>query len=203
MFYKRQHEDLEFSEKTFTTKPLIKRKPQFISRNRAKIFMYHLWKKGLKKCSYSTLEFEFIDCFGTNEPRTLTRYIGRPEQTLRSNSSTMQRINYNSGKVASFSYLNRKTLPKKRGLLENLGYITPQEDDTYKLNHELFTYYLKQLLLNANPLPEKESSEQSKPETCACLNTSTTPQNVENDSIETLTKTEKEEVIDNTHKSVE
>jgi hypothetical protein len=181
-------------ERTFTNKPQIRRKQYLVSKTRAKKFMFWLWQKGLKKCSYSTLEFEFIQFFGTNESRTLTRYIGQQKQIIRSNNSTMQRINYNSGKVANFSYLNKRTIHKKRGLLDILGYITPQEDGTFKLNHERFSYYLKQLLLNANPQPESESGV-SIPEMCVCSNAKGIHQNVEQ-----VTNVEmRERVIDTAH----
>jgi hypothetical protein len=73
---------------TFTTQPKTRKhltRGAFISGTRAAQFMQHLWDAGLKKsCSYETLKWEFVNCFGTNDTRTVERYIGRPEQTIRS-----------------------------------------------------------------------------------------------------------------------
>lgn len=137
--------------------------------------MYHLWELGLKDCSYETLEFEFIQFFGTNEPRTLKRYLGIPEQVVRYAGSTkIIRMNRMSGKIAQFEYLNEKRIPAKKGLLENLGYITRYKkgnETRFRINHETMPYYTQQTTLNEtqnaeNNQESKESQETSKLDLC-------------------------------------
>lgn len=174
---------------TFTTEPKTRRhltRGAFISGNRAAEFMQHLWEVGLKKlCRYEVLEFEFIQFFGTNDKRTIERYIGRPEQTIRSKGSSTVRINRTSGKVALFDYSNNRKICRKQGLLENLGYITLKQEErsieqgTYRLtqktglwiavlHHERMSYYTEQTTLEtANLVPEvKEESDSSIDEMC-------------------------------------
>jgi hypothetical protein len=174
---------------TFTTQPKTRKhltRGAFISGTRAAQFMQHLWDAGLKKsCSYETLKWEFVNCFGTNDTRTVERYIGRPEQTIRSKGSSTVRVNRTSGKIALFDYSNNRKTCRKQGLLENLGYITLKQEErtieqgTYKLtkktelwiavlHHERMSYYSEQAILEtANPLQQSEEGlEFSKDEMC-------------------------------------
>jgi hypothetical protein len=98
-----------------------------------------LWSKGLKECSYETLEYEFIQCFGTNEPHVLTKYLGKPKKTMHYGGSNIVRLNRESGKVAHFEYQNMRTTQYKKGLLEILGFAT-QERGRFILHHERFPY---------------------------------------------------------------
>jgi len=139
--------------------------------------MEHLWELKLKDCSYETLEFEFIQCFGTNEPRTIKRYLGIPEQVVKSQGSTrMLRMNRMSGKVAVFEYYHKRKIPAKKGLMEILGYITRynQGNETrFRINHEIMPYYTQQTTLNehqqtANNQESKEEREASKEDLRVC-----------------------------------
>jgi hypothetical protein len=128
--------------RSFTTEPKRgKRKPNktSVSLERAKLFMEHLWSKGLKECSYETLEFEFIQCFGTNEPHVLVKYLGKPARTVHHGGSSVVRVNRVNGKVAHFEYQNVKRVQPKRGLLEVLGFVF-KNGERYVLRHELFSY---------------------------------------------------------------
>jgi len=139
------------SRTTFTNKPKSgRRKPNktSVSLERAKLFMEHLWSKGLKECSYGTLEFEFIQCFGTNEPRVLARYLGQPKRTIHSGGSSVVRLNRINGKVAHFEYQNMRTTQCKRGLLEILGFVTQEERGRFTLHHERFPYYSWQVSID-------------------------------------------------------
>jgi hypothetical protein len=132
--------------KSFTTEPKKgRRKPNktSVSLERAKLFMEHLYSKGLRECSYETLEYEFIQCFGTNEPHVLVKYLGKPARTLHHGGSSVVRVNKVNGKVAIFEYQNVKSVQAKRGLLEVLGFIN-KKGERYVLHHELFPYYAKQ-----------------------------------------------------------
>ena len=154
------------SLKAFTTEPKTRRhtKTLSISIERCYTFMEHLWELNLKDCSYQTLEFEFIQCFGTNEPRTIKRYLGIPEQVVKSQGSTkMIRMNRQSGKVAVFEYYNEKRIPAKKGLMEILGLITryKQGNETrFKINHETMPYYTHQTTLNEHH--QAENNQESK-----------------------------------------
>jgi hypothetical protein len=132
------------------------------------MFMEHLWELKLKDCSYETLEYEFIQRFGTNEPRTIKRYLGTPEQLVKSQGSTkMMRMNRQSGKVAVFEYYNEKRIPAKKGLMEILGFITryKQGNETrFRINHETMPYYTQQTTINEHQKTEnnQESKEESQ-----------------------------------------
>jgi hypothetical protein len=174
---------------TFTTAPKTRRRltrGAFISGTRAAEFMQHLWDTGLKKsCSYETLKWEYVNYFGTNDARTVERYIGRPEQTIRSRGSSCVRTNRMSGKVAFFDYSNSRKMCRKPGLLESLGYITLKPEEriaepgSYKLtqktgnwiavlHHVRMSYYTEQTVFEpVNSLQEsEEGSEFSKDEMC-------------------------------------
>lgn len=112
---------------TFSTKSkkLPLRRGRFISGKRCRVFMRHLWDKNLRgKASYSTLVLEFQTFFETNDTRTIQKYLGRPEQTVRYSAISVVRMNRSSGKLANFEYHNKRQLDRKRGLLEILGYVT-------------------------------------------------------------------------------
>jgi hypothetical protein len=140
------------SEKpSFTTEPKSgMRKPNktSVTLERAKLFMEHLWSKGLRECSYSTLEYEFIQCFGTNEPRVLERYLGRPKSVEHHPGSTIVRLNRQSGNIAKFDYMNTRRIQPKKGLLEILGFVSQEEGGRFILHHELFPYYSRQVSID-------------------------------------------------------
>jgi len=170
--------------KTFTTEPKFRRflkRGAFISLNRALEFMKHLWDLRLKDVSYDTLEFEFINYFGSNDKRTVERYLGRVERIdVSTGLSKVVRMNRQSGKIAQFEYLNERRLPAKKGLLEILGYITRYKEGKetrFRINHEAMPYYTVQTTLKehepqeaANNLQEleRESSEASKEDLRVC-----------------------------------
>lgn len=126
---------------SFTTKPKIRRRVRHsISGSRARDFMEHLWRKGLKKCSYPTLKFEFILFFETNDRRVYERHIGCPREIVRYAGATVVRQNRTSGKSTQFMYSNQRTKKAKLGLMEVLGYITLDKNTakvtfTMKLSH--------------------------------------------------------------------
>jgi len=174
-----------FTLKSFTTEPKFRRflkRGAFISLNRAIEFMKHLWDLKLKNVSYETLEFEFIQFFGSNDKRTVERYLGRPERIHRDMGlSKVVRLNRQSGKTAQFEYFNERRLPAKKGLLEILGYITryKQGNETrFRINHEVMEYYTVQTTLTEQEPQEtetayslqelKESSEVSKEDLRVC-----------------------------------
>ena len=153
----------KFTLKNFTTKPKFRRflkRGAFISLNRAQEFMAHLWKVGLKKCSYETLEWEFIQFFGSNDKRTIERYIGRPEKTeTHIGLNKIVRMNRVSGKVAQFEYMNERRISAKKGLLEILGYISKDKEGKetrYIIHHELMPYYTVQTTLQKHEPQECE-----------------------------------------------
>jgi len=103
-------------EKSFTTNDKGYRKHSvFISGRRCNQFMLHLEERGIKDvASYKTLRYEFIQCFQSNDFRTITKYLGHPQfRTI-------------------VSHRRRRAFPvlvkKKTGLLESLGYITQIEN---------------------------------------------------------------------------
>ena len=142
-------------------------------------FMLHLFQIKLFKCGWATLEYEFINFFCSNDSRTVTRYIGRPRETIRSSGSSMVRINRASGRVAPFEYMNTRRISRKMGLMERLGYITlkPEELNVEQgaiklsrktenwiviIHHERMSYFTKQVPLEvANPLQEMKESNNS------------------------------------------
>jgi hypothetical protein len=148
--------------KSFTNEPKSRRRGSFISGDRCLSFMNHLWEVHLKKCSYETLEFEFINFFQTNEDRVIAKYIGRPKKTVRSTGMTSTlRLNRDTGKMAQFQYFNTGTVPAKKGLMERLGYIFLDKEDV-TIHHERMSYYTEQTSLeSANPLPETDESSKS------------------------------------------
>jgi len=190
------------TQKTFTTEPKIpKKRGNWRSIENGKAFMYELFRKNLRKCSYHTLVFEFVNFFGTNDTRTVERYLGRPEQVERHKGSTkVVRMNRMSGKVAVFDYFNERRLSAKKGLLDIQGWITKLKDGTVVINHEVMSYYTKQMKLKvAIPLQEDERSEASKDKMCVSglLRGEDELEVSKRDGIEAETK--KKEVIDSLH----
>jgi len=123
--------------------------------------MEHLWSKGLKECCYETLEFEFIQCFGTNEQRVLEKYLGKPKRTIRYGGSSVVRLNRTSGTVAHFEYQNMRKVQPTKGLLEILGFVS-KNCERYALHHELFPYSKAQasiLNLCVRPIEAEESKQ--------------------------------------------
>jgi len=170
----------------FTTEPKRgRRKPNktSVSLERAKLFMEHLWSKGLKECSYETLEFEFIQCFGTNEQRVIEKYIGRPARTIHYGSTSVYRVNKVNGKVAVFEYQNVRKVQSKRGLLEAWGFVS-KNGERYVLHHELFRYGWEQKSIDNLCVSPIEAGE-SEGHTLV---------------VEGEREKEEEEVIDYTHK---
>lgn len=145
----------------FTTEPKTrKRVKQFPSGTNCKAFLRYLWDRGLRKtCSYTTLKFEFIQFFKTNDTRTVTRYIGRPPQKKETSGiAEIHRQNLGSCNVALFRYRNTLRLMRKIGLMETLGLITFFEKPMYKqkewrvyLHHETQPYFTEQQQLPPTP----------------------------------------------------
>ncbi|MGB9756822.1 MAG: hypothetical protein ACPLVJ_03470, partial [Candidatus Bathyarchaeales archaeon] len=153
-----------FTLKSFTTEPKFRRflkRGAFISFNRALMFMQHLWELKLKNVSYEVLEFEFIQFFGSNDKRTVERYLGRPEKTeTNTGLSKVIRMNRQSGKIAQFEYMNERRIPAKKGLLETLGYISRVKigkETRFIIHHEAMPYYTIQTRLE-NEIQETATS---------------------------------------------
>lgn len=133
-------ETKEIIERPFSTSPKIRRhKKHCISLTRLKRFMHHLFKQHLTECSYDTLQYEFIQHFGTNEPRVIARYIGKAEKIVRYPGADVVRIKDQST-VAQFHYTNTRRVKAEKGLIEILGYATQEVKGRYTLHHELFSY---------------------------------------------------------------
>jgi len=80
------------------------------------------------------------------------KYIGRPEQIVRSSGSTLVRLNRNSGNVAQFDYHNRRKVEARRGLGQLLGYMSMDENGKVTLHHERLPYHTEQTtLLDPHP----------------------------------------------------
>jgi len=170
---------------SFTTRPKTRRhKKHTVSLDRARRFMFHLWCKGLKECSYETLEYEFVQCFGTNEPRVLARYLGKPKRKVYYSGSSVVRINRLNGKIAHFEYQNERTIQHKKGLLEILGYISQEEKGRYRLHHEMFGYSYQQVSIDKMCVCPIEATESKQ-------------QHALREGMDRVEK--KEEVIDHTH----
>jgi hypothetical protein len=156
------------SEKqSFTTEAKSgRRKPNktSVTLERAKLFMEHLWSKGLKECSYETLEYEFIQCYGTNEHEVLEKYLGKPKRTIHYGGCSVVRLNKVNGKVAHFEYQNTRTIQHKKGLLEILGFVTQEEGGRFILNHSCFPYCKKQISIDNFSLGPIEAGERKATE---------------------------------------
>ena len=205
--------------KAFTTEAKIpKKRGNWRSIENAKAFMYWMFTRNLQKCRYETLVWSFVNFFGTNDKRTVERYLGRPEQTIHSSGTTsMVRLNRTSGKTAQFQYFNTKRIPGKKGLLDILNWITKlkDKDNTVLIHHEVMDYYTKQITLQEPEIFYKndESLEASKDNVCVSSLyekedrgilqgkefEKTVLEVVSTPNIETKEKKKEEEVIDSTH----
>lgn len=138
--------------RAFTTSPKTRRHVASgcISRDRAMAFMEYLFEHGFRgKLSYEALRLQFVLFFGTNDDRTVERYIGRPERVERyGGDAKVVRMNRISGKIAHFQYFNERKVPAKSGLMEILGYISILKDGTVILHHEGMPYYTSQASLD-------------------------------------------------------
>lgn len=165
--------------RSFSTSPAIRRHvSKFPSYYRLTAFMQQLWEKGLKKsCSYGTLVFEWTQFTGTNDRRTVERYLGKPKHAVRSHGrSTVTRLNRTSGKVAQFEYMNTRYVPEKKGLAQKFGFITfmkvkpnhyPNEDGRLCfLHHEALPYFTEQVTLSS--IQEAEGVVASKDDLRVC-----------------------------------
>jgi len=167
----------EFPEKpqreltNFTTEPKTRRhtRGSFISGDRAADFMQYLWERKLRiNCSWQVLRYEFIQRFQTNDPRIIDKYLGHPQEIVRSSGQSVVRQNRNTGTVAHFMYSNERKVNVKKGLLEELGYVT-KEGNRFILHHESFGYFTEQIPLELPiPLPEvnEEQPKQSNDNLC-------------------------------------
>lgn len=138
--------------RAFTTSPKIRRHGASgcISRDRAMAFMEYLFEHGFRgKLSYDALRLQFVLFFGTNDGRTVERYIGRPERVQRyGGDAKVVRMNRISGKIAHFQYFSERKIQAKKGLMEILGYISVLKDGTVVLHHEGMPYYTSQASLD-------------------------------------------------------
>jgi hypothetical protein len=146
----------------FTTAPKFRRRGHSASGYRCMSFMSHLWEVHLRKCSYETLEFEFVNFFQTNDDRTVHKYLGRPADTVRSSGQTStMRLNRDTGKMAQFRYFNTRTVTAKKGLMQILGYIS-FDKEAVTIHHERMSYFSEQACLeSAILLPEFSESPES------------------------------------------
>jgi hypothetical protein len=112
-------------------------------------FMEYLFEEGFRdRMSYKALKTQFILFFGTNDKRTVERYIGRPGGVKCYGGSTrIFRMNRLSGKIAQFDYFNERRVPAKKGLMEYLGFISIMEDGIVVLHHEGLPYFTRQVSL--------------------------------------------------------
>lgn len=142
---------MRLHDKTFSTEPKFRRhvRPGCISRDRAMAFMEFLFENGFRgKISYEALRLQFILFFGTNDSRTVERYIGRSERVERYGGDVkVVRMNRMSGKVAHFQYFNERRLSSRKGLMEILGYISILKEGSVILHHEGMPYYTCQTSL--------------------------------------------------------
>ncbi|MCJ7481794.1 MAG: hypothetical protein MUO31_02390 [Thermodesulfovibrionales bacterium] len=134
--------------------------------------MKFLWDlpRPLWKASYETLKFEWVDCWGSNEPRFVVRYLGRPA-TINRSSWTSRRASSNTGNVAQFLHADDRPVTAKTGLMQIRGYITfDKQTKMFNIHHELMPYYTEQTCLKlANPQPEvNEESQSSILDACVC-----------------------------------
>jgi len=141
------------SYKSFTTEPKTRRHGQFTSGVRCRQFMWHMWEKKLRKIvSPTTLKLEFTLCFGTNDVRTVRKYIGRPKMVIRKGGKSMVRMNRQTGTTSQFMYGYTQRVTKINGLMEVLGYLSWDETrHVYRLNHELLPYFTEQVELEVPP----------------------------------------------------
>ena len=158
--------------KVFTTEPKIRRHlaDSMPTRKRAAYIMELLFQNDfIKEVPYETIYCfitEKADFIGLDE-RTITRYIGRPRQTLSQNENprTSLRITYRkTGTTIAKDYSAVKTLPQKLGVCQKLRYMQFDYRNGLPfliLNHRNvpLPYHLKQALLDSEKSEELECSK--------------------------------------------
>jgi len=162
--------------KVFTTEPKIRRhlSESMPTRKRAVYIMELLFQNDfIKEAPYETI-YCFIakkaDFIGLDE-RTITRYIGRPRQTLSQseNPRTSLRITYpKTGTTIAKEYSAVKTLPQKLGVCQKLGYMQFEYRNGLAflvLNHRNvpLPYHMKEALIDSE---KSEALERSKEDLC-------------------------------------
>lgn len=196
------------NQTTFTTAPKTRRHIKHsISGKRATAFMEHLWRIGFNRCKYKALKIQFIQFFGTNDQRVITKYLGRPETKETHHGNQILRLNLTQGKHALFSYSNTRKLEAKIGLMETLGFITLNKKNGWaRIHHELMSYYSKQLSLESfpprSPLQETSESMSSIQDYCVRhIEAGESERQLPVLGVEVdKRKKEEEEVIEHTHK---
>lgn len=162
--------------KAFTTEPKIRRHLADLmpTRKRAALIMELLFQNNfIKEAPYETIHCfitEKADFIGLDE-RTITRYIGRPRQTLRQsdNPKTSLKITYpKTGTSIVKEYSAVKTLPEKLGVCQKLGYMQFDYRNGVAflvLNHKNvpLPYHVKEVLFDSE---KSEALECSKDDLC-------------------------------------
>lgn len=158
--------------KVFTTEPRVRRHLADLmpTRKRAALIMELLFQNGfIKEAPYETINrfiTEKADFIGLDE-RTITRYIGRPRQTLRQsdNPKTSLKIMYpKTGTTIAKEYSAVRILPEKLGVCQKLGYMQfdyRNEVAFLVLNHKNvpLPYHVKEALFDSE---KGEALEHSK-----------------------------------------
>ena len=192
----------------FTTSPKTRRHIRHsVSGKRAKDFMEHLWRVGFNRCKYKALAIQFIQFFGTNDERTMTKYLGRPEKTVRHDGNATLRIKRGGGH-ALFSYSNTRKVKPKTGLMETLGYITLNKKTSWvKIHHEQMSYCTEQRKLEEFPpaTPLSRSNECKSIIKDYCVRPIGQGVNASSfaGSLERERKKEEEDIIEHTNKFVQ
>lgn len=162
--------------KIFTTEPKIRRHLADLmpTRKRAALIMELLFQNNfIKEAPYETIYCfitEKADFIGLDE-RTITRYIGRPKQTLSQseNLKTSLRITYpKTGTIIAKEYSAVKTLPEKIGVCQKLGYMQFEYRNGLPflvLTHRNvpLPYHVKEALFDSE---KSEALEHSKEDLC-------------------------------------
>lgn len=162
----------KYQSKIFTTEPKLRRHIADLTptRKRAAFLMELLFQNNFtKEAPYDTI-YHFIvqkaDFIGLDE-RTITRYIGRPKQTISKNVNpkTSLTITYpKTGTTIAKEYSAIKMLPEKLGICHKLGYMQFEYRNGVAfivLNHRNvpLPYHVKEALLDHE---KSEALEHSK-----------------------------------------
>lgn len=113
-------------EETFTTEPKTRRRLDGAgtTEKRACGFMQFLWDHDLRDdCSYKTIYYQAIEYFGTNDTRTLERYIGRPRSKKKLPKRVTQVRNPVSGTCRTHEVTSECFMDPRVGYLEARGYL--------------------------------------------------------------------------------
>jgi|YelNatPaOPRAMG01_1025707.scaffolds.fasta_scaffold27783_3 hypothetical protein len=162
--------------KVFTTDPKIRRHLADLmpTRKRAALIMELLFQNDfIKEAPYETIHCfitEKAEFIGLDE-RTITRYIGRPRQTLRQsdNPKTSLKITYpKTGTTIVKEYSAVKVIPEKLGVCQKLGYMQFDYRNGVAfliLNHRNvpLPYHVKEVLFDSE---KSEAIEHSKENLC-------------------------------------